>query len=227
MLKSILEGKKVALVAPGAQTEIMSLGSLIDSYDIVARVGNLAPLVKDEVGSRTDILCENFWFWSDKYSIDKAGLYNQWLSEGVKYVNYIWPDSHGLLEFRKLNNDRLPISYQPFDVQLKIRDVVGSPTKGMCAIYDFLQYPIAELFVVGYSFCKGFGYRKDYFLNTFNVPTGEVEYINPLDSMKDLSKWTVNLKGYDHKLREELDWFKSIKDSRLKCDPWLEKLLCE
>jgi hypothetical protein len=205
----------------------MKLGSIIDSYDIVARVGDYCKLVHDEVGSRTDILCENFWFWDDKYKIDRQGLYDEWVSQNTKFINYIWPDSNGLKNFLNINNSRLEISYQPFEIQLKIRDILGSPTKGMCAIYDMLSHPIKELFLVGFSFCKGFGYRKDYFTNPYRVPTGEVEYVNPHESANYISKWTVRLSGYDHNLEGELNWFKDIKDKRIVCDEWLERIRCE
>lgn len=226
MFKSFLEGKRVALVGPGAQTEIMKLGPLIDSYDIVARIGHYNILVPDEIGSRTDIIMENFWFWETKFNWDYKKLYDEWVRQGTKWFNHIWCDNIGLHNFDEINHGRIPIKYQEIDKIKSIRNSINSPTKGACAIHDLLDYPIKELFIVGFSFLKGFGYRKDYFTNPFSHPTWGTEYIDPKESVKDIHKWTVNLQGYDHKLQEELDWFKSINDKRVKCDEYLEIIRC-
>jgi hypothetical protein len=229
MYKSYLKDKRVVLVAPGSQTEIMKLGPLIDSYDIIARVGQWCPLVHDEVGSRTDIVMENFWFWEPKFKINLEPLYDEWVKQGVQWVNHVWVDNVGIDNFILMNErkNHIRIKTQEIEKIQGIRRELNSPTKGVCAIYDLVTYPIKELFIVGFSFCKGFSYRKDYFNNPFNLPPGDISYVKPVDSIENLNKWVVNLASYDHKVKEELEWFKNIKrDKRIKCDEWLERL-CE
>jgi hypothetical protein len=225
MYAEFLKDKRVALVGPGAQTEIMKLGSIIDSYDIVARVGHYNVLVPDEIGSRTDLILENFWFWEPKFELNMVGLYDEWVKQGTKWFSHVWCDNTGIHNFWEINKGRVPIQTQKLEKIQAIRNQIDSPTKGACAIYDLLTHPIKELFVVGYSFCKAFGYRKDFFDNPFKHPTWGVDYVDPKESVHNLDKWTVKLRGYDHPLDKELDWFKSVKqDSRVKCDEWLEQI---
>lgn len=224
MFKSFLEGKRVALVGPASQTEIMGIGKLIDSYDVVARVGQYNRLVPNEVGSRTDIIMENFWFWDNNYKVDKEGLLAEWLSQGTQWFDHVWPDNVGLNVFLPMVLGKAKVATQKIEHINAIRKITGSPTKGMCSIYDLLTYHITELFVVGFSFHKAFSFRKDYYTNPFHMPTFGSEYQDPNESSHELSKWNVKVQGYDHDVREELNWFKGIKDNRLKCDEWLERL---
>jgi hypothetical protein len=86
--------------------------------------------------------------------------------------------------------------------------------------------PIKELFLVGFTFSKGFGYRKDSIENTVNILPHWDKHIDPKEAVHNLDKWAVNLREADHKFSEELDWFKSFKDSRIRCDEWMERVLC-
>lgn len=231
MYKSILEGKRVALVAPGAQTEIMKIGPLIDSYDLVARVGIYTKLVPDEVGSRTDILCENFWEWTESHEhLKRQELYDEWMNQGVKMVRFVWMSTDGLIEFAKLDNNRTPVYMQSPEIQKAIRNVVGSPTKGMCSIWDFLVHPIKELFLVGFTSECGFGYRKDLVNNPFQAWRGcNVEYFDPHETSKNYDMFTRNIRHADHDHLTELNWLKGVKnDPRVKFDEWSERILaCE
>jgi hypothetical protein len=225
--EQFLQGKRVALVGPGAQTEIMKLGDLIDSFDVVARVGHYNVLVPDEIGSRTDIVCENFWFWTNQYQLKKAEQYEEWIRQGVKFINYVWMESEGLQEFKRMNNGLLKLRLQPNDAILAIRSAVDSPTKGFCSIFDFLTMPIKELFLVGFTCGRGFGYRKDYFTNPFNMPTPNQQYVDPNESTHNLDKWTEKLRGHDHRPEEELNYLRDLlKHPKVSVDPWCERVLC-
>lgn len=205
----------------------MKLGSLIDSYDIVARVGHYYDLVPEETGTRTDILCDNFWFWDGKTGIDEHGLYNKWLGEGMKWANHVWPNNLGISRFRDVNKDRVKIKLQPDSLITSIRKRVKSPTKGICTMFDFISQPIKELFLVGFSCSRGFYYRRGYLENRFRMPSGDAPYMDPHETSKDISKWCVNSRAGDHNLDMEFDAMKSIsQDPRVTTDPWLTKILC-
>lgn len=224
MYKSYVEGKRVCLVAPGSQTEIMKIGPLIDSYDIVARVGMYNYLVPEELGSRTDIRMDNFWCWCDKYTVDQKAMYDMMVSEGTKWVRQPWCNTIGLDNFRAMNQDRIAVSQQNNEIFLETRKHMRSPTKGICSVFDLLAFPIKELFLVGFSFGKGFSYRKDAFENPFNMPPCvESGYVDTEWSVNNLDKWSMT--DPDHNIKEEFDCFKSIKDDRMKCDEWLERIL--
>ena len=65
-LKALVNQKKVIVVGPSPHLENKSMGSLIDSYDIVCRLNEVFPTdMEKDYGSRTDIA-----FWS----IPNAGL---------------------------------------------------------------------------------------------------------------------------------------------------------
>ncbi len=227
MYDEFLRDKRVALVGPASSTELMKIGPLIDSYDLVARVGNYYDLVLEETGTRTDILCENFWFWDGKTNIDEQGLYDYWLSQGLKYVNHVWPNNHGLDRFKDINKGRVKITMQSDPMIKSIRNKIRSPTKGICTMLDFITRPFKELFLVGFSCSRGFYYRHGYLNNRFRMPPGDQEYIDPVESSKELSKWCVNTSSWHHHLDEEFNIMKQVaSDKRVTTDEWLTKILC-
>lgn len=226
MYEQFITGKSVALVAPGSQTEIMKLGSLIDSYDIVARVGCYAESVPDELGSRTDIICENFWFWNDDHVMPMArrkSIYDMWVKQGVQFINYVWPNSKGLENFKEMNTNNIIVRMQPEDLQKQIRSTVNSPTKGLCSIHDFLNSPIKELFLVGFTACRGFSYRKDYVDPNIGAI---IPYIDPKECAKDLCKWAYF--NTSHRFKEEFSYIKNHVRGKVKMDEYMEKVFqCE
>jgi len=226
-----IKDKRVALVGPASQTEIMSLGPLIDSYDIVARIGYYYPSDPAQTGSRTDIICENFWFWDPKYApmhIDKKGLYDLWVKEGTKWVYYVWPDSSGYTEFKVMNQRRMQLYNMSDGVSKEIRQkYTRNPTKGICAILGLSFLPLKELFLVGFSASHGFGYRKQYVDNPFNMPSGMSGYLDPNETSKRLNETTLSKNNTDHDIKTEFMVMKRLVDGkRITADPWLQKVLC-
>ena len=58
-LKSLIEGKRVAIVGPSPHLMGTKMGELIDSYDVVCRLNEIFPNgLEDDYGTRTDIA---FW----------------------------------------------------------------------------------------------------------------------------------------------------------------------
>ena len=223
----LLNNKRVCLVGPSSQTELMTLGEKIDSYDVICRVGSYAKLNHRELGSRTDILMENFWLFLPRYGVDKVGLYNNWVDEGVKHINTCWNHIDGLDEFRAINDRSIPIKLQDDEMYKKIRVEMDTPTKGFCALYELMQEPIKELFIVGFSFSNAFGYRKDRYESSFNIPKDPQNYISPEESVNNFGKFVIDAKHDDHKSINEFAWLKARKDNPiLSFDPWLHKLLC-
>lgn len=225
MYAEYISGKRVCLVAPGSQTEIMKEGSLIDSYDIVGRVGLYNKLVPDEMGSRTDIRFDNFWCWdnSGRWHVDKKGLYELIDSEGTQIVRHPWCHTEGLNEFAKINDGRIDVSIQEEEIYKDIRKKVSTPTKGICSIFDLLHHDIKELYLVGFSFGRGFSYRRDCFENPYGQPCVESGYVEPSWSVNNLDKWSMT--DPDHDIKDEWEAFKRIQDHRLHCDQWLTRLL--
>ncbi len=165
---SDLKGKSIALVGPAGYLEGQLMGPLIDSFDLVARVGDAFPKQKDfpHYGSRTDIVFDNFCGWHDYAPriIDKVDYL---LTLHGKHLRCLLDDL-GFANLRrhcegKSNWSNFTHSIIPIESIKKIESEIGhKPTKGAAAIFDLLEAPIKELFVTGIAFYQKELIQKPY-----------------------------------------------------------------
>ena len=159
-LENLLRGKRVAFVGPSPHLSGTGLGSVIDSYDIVARVNQQSPIPSQKMndyGRRMDVLvacCNTYNLRMLKEQIDADAEYLR----NLKYVicaqgsldNRGARVDHG---FQRINKNNVPFHIIGDSFAEYLDKVVGCETNtGFNGIVTFLKYPIRELFVAGFSF---------------------------------------------------------------------------
>lgn len=162
-LNEYLCGKRIAYVCPAKYLVGRKMGKIIDSYDIVCRVGELGPVnpkLHEDYGSRTDIILTagSKWWFDEVEKNDNI----DYICKNVKYVvnprhSREWGcyvadtiDNY----FRKITNDKVPFHQVSEQYAQHINSNVaplGSQT-GTLGLIIFLNYPIKELFVTGMDF---------------------------------------------------------------------------
>jgi len=217
-----LKSKSVVLVGPASYMDGSSFGPMIESFDIVARVGQTFPISNPaDLGVRCDIIFENFWSWFDKVNHhDPQMVYDYWLTNNVKHVRMVFPENKGYEQFRELNANRISYSHIPELERNQIVDEVKAPTKGILAIRDLLNAGVKSLHVVGMSFSQGYGYCKDY-LNSPSYVSKDAWLLDEPVSIVKLNEQT------DHYPIAEIKHLKSLmsKHPNLTTDETLGALI--
>ena len=159
-----LKGKSVALVGPSTSVNGKNYRFEIDSYDIVARVGRPLPIQdseKQDVGTRTNIVYENLWWWQSRYKgTDYEGIIKVYMENNI-ILRYVRKPSERLTQFKRVNNDRVKLSVSPLSVMENAsKEIQAVPTKGYLAIHDLLSQPILKLKLFGITFGQVYPYRE-------------------------------------------------------------------
>jgi len=184
-VQSLLLGKKVALVGTSKHLQGMSLGEKIDSYDVVARVGELYPLnAEKDYGSRTDIFFNSFNIHAPsqiKYEFDRLATQNKQLE--LKCV--VCP--------QKTHDDSGAAVYDNFWKVEKLRGVYWcqisntfywdyytliktKPNTGLMSMIFLSNYSKLELFLAGFSFYSQGIYSSDCYRDGY---VGVTHPLNP------------------------------------------------
>ena len=176
-LDELLRGKRVAFVGPAAHLEGTASGSLIDSYDIVARVNQEEPVPSYravDYGWRMDILISSCNTASRKLFAEQFDKNAPHL-RNLKYVvcTQSTVENNGTVlapAFRKINKFDIPFHIIGDTFADYIDRTVGCETNtGFNAIMMFLRYPIRELYVTGISFYNMGKLGKCYYGERFDV----------------------------------------------------------
>jgi hypothetical protein len=210
----LLDFRRVAIVGPAGYLENKENGSFIDSFDIVARVGDNFPREADfkDYGARTDLIldvCAN-WVDSPDRMIDKQ-RYVQTITG--KHIRFLMPDLYTgrrnlLLWNRPKELFKTSLTSEATYENLK-KETLAPPTKGLVAIADLLETKIEQLYVTGFSF--------------FHKPLSQKVYADfyyPED--KTGIDRTDDSSGH-HSFKNEWNYFKRLanSDRRIWVDPWL------
>ena len=215
--------KKVALIGPASYLLNYKMGSLIDSYDIVIRVGRSIEILDnypESLGSKTNIL-----YNSCIESPNQGGDLNIDLfkSHGIEWICTIPAStrngrcrSNAL--HRSVNSSSIKKIKQNFNFHLtdwKICAEVNRKLKcrgntGFVAIFDLLHHQIRELFICGYSF------YLDPYIKDYKKGCREREADNAL---RISSTRHIQANHWQY-LKEEVG-----KNSHIKVDPFLKKIL--
>ncbi len=194
-LTEFLEGKSVAVVAPGAHIKGSNQRELIDSHDVVVRLNRGFPVqagVIEDVGNRTDILYHIMTGHAGSITTDEKIL-DRAVAE-VKFIVSVHPrnDSY-VTSFENRINGRTGFEAVPLSLRQFIRARVRSmPNCGVIAIAHLLSQPIKSLYLTGFSFYEtGYyvGYRKDWTPEAQSKYRGVSGHHQP--SQKVFVKWLL------------------------------------
>lgn len=162
-LAKLIEGKRIAFVGPSPHLTGNGKGSLIDSYDIIIRPGQMFEIPeckRMDIGSRTDIICHSF------NGLERAEALNniEFLSK-LKYIICSMISGGEINEhnifFPKLG---APVHNVDDRYLLKRWEEVGTTLNcGFAAILILLNYNIKELYVTGITFYNMGKFGKIYY----------------------------------------------------------------
>ena len=167
---SLVRDKRIAIVGPSPHLLENNLGPYIDEYDIVCRINNdIYPRgYEKDYGSRTDILS---WAGDTRYRANFAKNLevNKEIVKNIEIVflstikaQHDWKGSV-VKNFKSANEDyNLPYDYIGSDnYKMALQEFGVEPNSGQMTAWMFLQYPIKELFITGFSFYNQFNKAKD------------------------------------------------------------------
>ena len=237
LFSSYISGKSVALVGPAASIKNQNLGSLIDSYDIVARIKTFARDDTDDAGTRCDVLyttsphdrCDVIEkntkkiHGHDSYVFEKyqnpIDVYSQrnieWLvssyPEDEWFTNRYksdWESLEDKIKWRFCNS-------KPYfkAKQILSRDSPSRPNSGFASFLDLLSFNPEELFVCGLDF-----YRSLY------VPS----YQNGLATKDIIQLWTTPFDREAHHPDRQYAYFREVikgTETSISLDPWFSKII--
>ena len=206
-----LKGKTIALVGPAPHIAGSKQKDLIDSYDVVARIGKAFYMPKEiikDTGERIDLL---YNVLNDHDGPRAAGtLKPEELKHQIKWL--CSSNGHFFLckirhaKFKNKNKGQVPFHVIDRKYHNKFKNEVGGwLNSGFVAILDLLYYDIKELYITGITFFS----EKD---NNYYIP----QYRDP----------TLAVEGcYD--TAAQLEVMKRIykQDDRIKCDNVLKEIL--
>lgn len=156
-----VNGKSVAIVAPGAYLMGSKQRELIESHDLVARINRgfpVPPAMIEDIGERCDIL----------YHLLAVGMAanEKDFSPCVGKVGFIISTHHQgeprIARFKQVNRGRVPFECVPFSMLQKVKlKVRKAPNAGVVAVSHLLSQPIRSLYLTGFSFYQD-GYYAGY-----------------------------------------------------------------
>ena len=219
-----LKGKRVTIVGPAAYLTKLATGAFIDSFDVIVRINRGMELIdtySQSIGCRTDILYNCLI-----KSPDNGGdlNINSYHARGVKWVSTIpGSDINGFCKSNKLHKmvSRLKtfelkrsfnfhvMDYR--DYSLVNKHVNSRANTGFAAIFDLLNHDVSELYITGFSF------YLDSFISGYKEGCTRDE--------KEFSRQCFISQRHQQKPQWEHLKKTFQKDSRLKVDPVLKKIL--
>ncbi len=209
-----IRNKSIAIVGPSESIIGTKKGHIIDKFDRIVRLNKSIPLpqnLKDDIGSRTDILY-NSLNTSDFPGENKLSptLHKKY---GIKFVCTSYPYGietfkYDILNYVKKYKFELPLKVMDDQKYRKFENVLGTrPYTGTCAIMDILSYPIKFLYITGLDF-----YQTKYY--------SQYREINK-SQLKNTRNSNV------HNAAPQLSYLKHIAliDDRIILDDFLDKLI--
>lgn len=208
-----LKGKKVALVGPAPHILGSKQKDIIDSYDLVARIGKAFKMpeeISEDAGTKIDIL---YNVLNDSDGSRAAGILDpDKLKDQIKWM--CSSNGHFLkcrmreAVFIRKNQGKVPFHTIDREYHKGIQQQIGGwLNSGFVAILDLLYYDIVELYITGITFFS----EKD---DNYYIP----HYRNPHLYVEGCYDTHAQLK-YMKKLYKE--------DNRIKPDKVLKKILEE
>lgn len=199
----------MVLVGPANTLMGQGMGPWIDGHDVVVRINHAWPLPKHmsgDIGTRTDILYHNLNPKKQRLrkkeiaKMHQSGI--QWIVSTHPAVRARYRRRQRLL--RRLSGRLVRFRAVPLSVKKRLRPHVGSANGGLIAIVDLLRYPIARLYVTGFSF--------------YTTP-----YLDYPNYKKGFIKNALN----HHNQRRHKSYLAKLikREPRLTVDPFIQRLL--
>lgn len=225
-LEILLHNKRIAFVGPSPLLNGTNASSIIDSYDLVVRPGQMSPLneeLKNDIGHRTDIVIHSFNHFEVKKSLENIEFFKtlKFVMAGMVATDYA-PQQNAF--FDQLRSHGINV-HKPDDRYLfKIFDEVGTTCNvGFMGMKLLLNYNIKELFVTGINFYNmgKFGqiYNEDYYNTVISsgvFPNNSEKTVTGAQARVDLHRQEPQIKEF-RKMVET--------DSRIVIDDYLKENL--
>lgn len=160
---NLISNKRVALIGPAKYLDLLNLGNLIDSYDIVVRVNRGMEIIEgneEKIGSKTDILYNCLIEHPDN-----GGAINIKKLKKLKCMATIpYSDEFGKVKKLKLHPQVNKVKALLLKIHLKLhitdvnlvkkinKKIESRANTGYVAIFDILENKPKELFIAGFSF---------------------------------------------------------------------------
>ena len=199
----------MVLVGPASTLKGQRQGAFIDSHDVVVRINHAWPLpqaLAEDIGTRTDVIYHNLNPRNQRILPKHVA---QMRKDGLLWVVSSHPANRPRYvrrhrRFRRANKGRLRFRAIPAVVKRRLKRRVGFPNSGMVAIADLLRFPIASLYVTGFSF-----------------------YTTPYLKYPNYKRIPKRMALRNHNQRRHKTYMAHLvkKEERLKVDPFIESIL--
>lgn len=212
--KSQIEGKNVVVVGPAGSIKNARQGQLIDSFDVIVRIGQPFPLREFEhFGMITDVVYNAL----DNALISGGNIEEQaklWKENSVKTVVAAYPDSaHSAPE--ETRDVGLDLAFVRRDDYNQLHEELGSrPSTGVIAIAHLLKQNPRILHIIGIDF-----YRSMYASPEYKSKTGVGKWNH--DDLKADQEFGQFPNSKDHHNPDkQFMWLKdrAATDSRISLD---------
>lgn len=226
MLDIFLKNKRVIIVGPSESLLIHSTKEFIHSFDIIVRINdsvNTTLIHEQKIGNRCDILyhCLN-------EDMGYGGIINVELLKKINTQYIFYPPTCDMKECDqlKISNLKKFLKLQQININdwnLLSKKINTKPNLGFFAIFDLLMYDIKELFITGFTF------SLDGYLPGYKDPKLDGTYIKWNFDRYKKSIPEANLESVRH-IRQNMflylkEYIIKNKDTRIKCDVILERIL--
>lgn len=189
VLCDFVANKRVVIVGPSTGLKDSNDGELIDSFDVVCRPNHFwtNDELKNDYGSRTDILFHNFgtdWIPGLKDNIEnhkedfdalKMLVCPLIYGTRIKEDNYMsWAEDHigdVVHNAESINTNDIPFEWIGVKKYQEIYNMIGcQPYTGTLSVLMLLECPVAELYVTGFDFYQTDKAYADGFYNPLDGP---------------------------------------------------------
>lgn len=173
-LAKLIEGKRIALVGPGAHLNGSKSGELIDSYDVIIRAAQIFPLpasAHKDRGSRTDIVMHSF---NHKQIAECKNHIEFFKSLEFVIASMVYTSEkpgHDAF-FGVLKKEGIK-THKPTDGYLfKIFSEVGTClNSGIAGLITLQNYDVKEIYITGFNFYNMGKYGEVYYKGYYDVTT--------------------------------------------------------
>ena len=192
VLYDFIANKRVVIVGPSPCLQGSGDGKIIDSFDVVCRPNHFwtNDELKNDYGSRTDILFHNFgtdWIPGLKDNIEnhkedfnalKMLVCPLIYGTRIKEDNYMsWDEDHigdVVHNAESINTNDIPFEWIGVKKYQEIYNMIGcQPYTGTLSVLMLLECPVAELYVTGFDFYQTDKAYADGFHNPLDGPAPE------------------------------------------------------
>ena len=193
VLCDFVANKRVVIVGPSTGLKDSNDGELIDSFDVVCRPNHFwtNDELKNDYGSRTDILFHNFgtdWIPGLKDNIEnhkedfdalKMLVCPLIYGTRIKEDNYMsWPEDHigdVVHNAKSINTNGIPFQWIGVKKYQRIYHIIGcQPYTGTLSVLMLLECPVKELYVTGFDFYQTDKAYADGLHNPLDGPPSQI-----------------------------------------------------